>query len=162
MTALPPPLAALGARAPRDSDASFLARLYASTRPDLLGDGSADPVFASALIAMQQRLQGADYRARFPHADTWLLERAGAPYARIVVERDALRIRLVDIAVLPEARGQGAGTRILLALQQWAGDCGVPLQLAVHAGNPRARRLYLALGFVADGAAADQLCWRLS
>ena len=159
-------LAPFHARASREDDAPFLARLYASTRADLLGDGSADPAFAAALIAMQQRLQLADYRARFPAAEILLLAQDGAPYARIVVDSNAARVRLVDIAVLPEARGHGAGSRILRALQAHAASLSLPLCLSVHRGNAGARRLYLALGFVPDDAgamentAAEALQWR--
>lgn len=150
------------ARPPGPDDEPFLARLYASTRPDLAGNGSADPALLASLMAMQQRLQARDYRQRWPRAETLLLSRGGAPQARIVVDTDAQRIRLIDIAVLPEARGGGLGSALLRLLQQWAALQGLPLDLAVHHGNERARRLYLALGFglVQHGAAADELRWR--
>ena len=157
-------LRGFGARHPVPADAPFLAALYASTRGDLLGDGSADPVFAAQLIAMQQRLQTRDYAARFPTAEVVLLEHAGLPFARLVVHTNAARIRLVDIALLPAARGRGLGGRILQALQQWARRRALPLSLAVHPGNHGARRLYAGLGFLAidgdgvDGAACE-LVW---
>ena len=176
LAALAPPatllstLAPLHARHAGPADAPFLARLYAATRPDLLGDGSAEPAFAAGLVAMHQRLQLADYRARFPDAEIVLLEQDGAPFARLAIDCNEERVRLVDIALLPEARGRGAGSRILRALQAWAAGAGLPLSLSVQAANPRAHRLYLALGFApaaaavqqADGPAAHavELCWR--
>lgn len=164
MYAPPELLAALGARPPQAADAPFLAQLYASTRPDLLGKGGADPAFAAALIAMQQRLQAADYLARFPQALTLVVERDEAPVARLVLDISAERVRLVDIAVLPACRGRGLGTALLLALQQWAARQDLPLCLAVQRANRSARRLYLSLGFLPGAADAhvEQLSWRPS
>jgi len=153
-------LAPIEARAPRDSDADFLARLYASTRLDLHSN-TADPAFVASLIAMQQRLQGAGYRRDFPDASYLLLERCGAPCGRMVVGAVANALRLIDIALLPQVRGQGLGRHILGALQRWAASQGMPLTLAVHHTNPAARRLYLALGFQSHSrtAFAEHLVW---
>ena len=162
MSALAAHLRAFGARAPVPGDSPFLARLYASTRQDLLGSGSADPALAAALIAMQQRLQAADYDARFPDAVHLILQDGGEPVARIVLEHGREALRLVDIALLPEARGRGLGSAVLRALQQCAAERDLPLTLSVHRANPRARRLYLALGFRIEqaGLHADALRWQ--
>lgn len=54
------------------------------------------------------------------------------------------------IAVAPEARGGGIGTRLLQRLQQFAAEEGYrQLRLDVIDTNPAARRLYERLGFVA-------------
>lgn len=160
LAALPQLLHPLTVRAPHHGDAAFLARLYASTRMDL-HSATADPALVAALVAMQQRLQGAGYRARFPGAAYLLLARQGAPCGRIVVDTGAAALRLVDISLLPELRGQGLGSRVLRALQGCAAGHGVPLTLAVHHANPAAARLYRALGFCASGRdeAAEQMVW---
>lgn len=150
----------LRARAPHEGDFDFLARLYAATRMDL-DSATADRAFVAQLVAMQQRLQAADYRARFPAAASLLLEQDGVPCGRIVVDAGPSALRLVDIALLPQARGHGLGRHIVRALQAHAAGLGLPLTLAVHHGNPRARALYLALGFRAHGTNADaeQMMW---
>ncbi len=145
----------LRARAPGDADAAFLARLYASTRADL-HSATADPALVDSIIGMQQRFQAAGYRQDFPAAHYLVLEQAGVPWGRIVVDAGAAALRLVDIALLPQARGQGLGRHILRALQGCARAAGLPLTLSVHHSNPRARRLYLSLGF--QGTARDALC----
>ncbi|MFB9242519.1 GNAT family N-acetyltransferase [Massilia antarctica] len=162
MSALAAHLRAFAARTPVEADAPFLARLYASTRQDLLGTGSADPALAASLIAMQQRLQAADYRARFPDAVYLVLHEAGEPVARIVLEHGREALRLVDIVLLPQARGRGTGRAVLRALQRFAADRDLPLTLSVHHANPRARRLYLQLGFRIEqaGLHADALRWQ--
>jgi ribosomal protein S18 acetylase RimI-like enzyme len=150
----------LHARAPDDGDFDFLAQLYASTRMDL-HSATADPAFVAQLVAMQQRFQGAGYRARFPDAAWLVLEQGGAPCGRIVVDTGPSELRLVDIALLPQARGHGLGSHVMRALQAHAAGLGLPLTLSVHHTNPRARQLYLTLGFRAHGtnSAADEMMW---
>jgi ribosomal protein S18 acetylase RimI-like enzyme len=160
LAGLPEYLQPIRARAPDDGDAAFLARLYASTRMDL-HSATADPVFVASLIAMQQRFQAAGYRNDFPGASYLLLEHQGLPCGRIVVDAGPLALRLVDIALLAEVRGQGLGSHILRALQACAAWSGLSLTLAVHHSNPRARRLYLALGFQSNGRneVSEQMMW---
>ncbi|MDB5919247.1 MAG: family N-acetyltransferase [Massilia sp.] len=160
LAGLPDLLLPLCARAPDDDDAGFLARLYASTRMDL-HSMTADPGFVASLVAMQQRFQAAGYRSDFPGASYLLLERSGAPCGRIVVDAGARALRLVDIALLPEARGQGLGSHILRGLQACAAQLGLPLTLSVHHSNPQAHRLYLALGFqsVSSNEVAEQMVY---
>ncbi len=160
LAALPDLLDPVRARAPHDGDVDFLARLYASTRMDLQS-ATADPAFVASLIAMQQRFQAAGYRQDFPDASYLVLEQPGAPCGRIVVDAGPASLRLVDIALLPEARGQGLGRHILRALQGCAARRGLPLTLAVHHANPNARRLYLALGFrcASHNDVSEQMIW---
>jgi ribosomal protein S18 acetylase RimI-like enzyme len=149
-----------GVRAPGDGDADFLACLYASTRMDLHSD-TADPAFVASLVAMQQRLQAADYRRRFPGADYLVIECGGVACGRIVLDAGRAALRLVDIALLPEARAQGLGRHIVLALQRCAAAAGLPLTLSVHHSNAGARRLYIALGFrcTASDDVSTQMMW---
>jgi ribosomal protein S18 acetylase RimI-like enzyme len=153
-------LSGLAARDAAEADQDFLARLYASTRTDLHGDG-ADPAFVASLIGMQQRLQARAYAAAYPAARYLVLSEHGQPVGRIVVDTGAAEVRLVDIALLPEARGRGLGTRVLRGLQGFAAAHELPLSLRVHSSNPAAARLYLALGFVviAADAVSAQLRW---
>jgi ribosomal protein S18 acetylase RimI-like enzyme len=147
-------------RPPGDGDADFLARLYASTRIDL-HSATADPALVASLVGMAQRLQGADYRRRFPAADHLLIERGGIACGRIVLDAGPAALRLVDIALLPEARRQGLGRHLLGALQRCAAEAGLPLTLSVHHANAGARRLYAALGFrcTASDDVSMQMMW---
>jgi ribosomal protein S18 acetylase RimI-like enzyme len=160
LAALPALLAPLTVRAPLEADGDFLARLYAATRPDLQS-ATADPALVASILGMQQRLQGAGYRREFPHADYLLIEQAGVPCGRIVVDAGPAALRLVDIALLPQVRGQGLGRHIVRALQGGAAAAHLPLTLAVHHANPRARRLYAELGFISvrRDAHAEQMMW---
>lgn len=154
---LPPPLALRPSEA---GDADFLTALYRSTRGDLLTI-NAEPLFVDQLIAMQQQMQTHGYRSNFPEAEYWLLESAGEAIGRLVLDFGIQAIRLIDIALLPQAQGQGYGSALLRSLQGLAGRKQRPLRLSVNRANPRARRLYLALNFMfeqTDGA-FEHLVW---
>jgi ribosomal protein S18 acetylase RimI-like enzyme len=66
------------------------------------------------------------------------------------VDRTASEVRLVDISLLPAARGGGTGTHLICALLEEAAGAGRPVRLHVARGNP-ALRLYARLGFRVDG-----------
>jgi ribosomal protein S18 acetylase RimI-like enzyme len=80
---------------------------------------------------------------------------------RIVVDFGSNEVHLVDIALIPEARGRGYGSQILRVLQQAAAQTRAPVTLTVSRTNPRARQVYLALGFrVEQGdAMAERMVW---
>lgn len=65
--------------------------------------------------------------------------------------RGAPLINIHDIAVSPQARGQGLGTQLLRAVEEEAkalGCCRVTLE--VRSDNTRAKKLYEEVGFEAD------------
>jgi ribosomal protein S18 acetylase RimI-like enzyme len=150
----------LQVRPAQPADDAFLKELYAATRDDLRA-AAIDPAMFAVLVDMQWRAQGAGYRQAYPDADSLIVEAAGTPLGRLLVECGAAQWRLVDIALLPRWRGQGHGAALLCALQDRAKEAGAELALAVRRDNPRARRLYAALGFEADGgdALAEQMVW---
>lgn len=142
-------------------DEAFCARLYRSTRPDLLAL-VADPLYIDALVAMQQRMQVAGYRNAYPDALYQVLELDGAAVGRLVTAAVDGAVRVVDIAVLPDARGRGVAGAALRDVQARAADDGRDVTLAVRKDNDGARRLYATLGFAVAGedGASLQLRWR--
>lgn len=150
----------LEARAPRAGDAGFLFALYLAARPDL-GALPVPRAVIDGIARHQQALQAADYAARYPRAETWLIEGDGGPVARLVLDRDADRVRVVDLAVAMEARRRGIGASLLAALQQECGGTHA-LVLRVRNDNAAARALYARMGFILlrDDGAAQELVWR--
>ena len=140
-------LATLTRRFETDADREFLRVLYAETRADELAMLPWDASQKDAFLTMQWQAQSADYRARFPQAEFWVLEGDEGPLGRVVVDRRPTRLRLVDIALRTAARGRGLGTALLRDLQADAAASGLPLRLHVNSSNP-ARRLYARLGFI--------------
>jgi len=132
------------------ADDAFFAALYRSTRGDLLAL-PADPAMIDGLVAMQQRMQVAGYRDSYPDAQYQVFELDGVAVGRLVTALVNGAMRVVDIAVLPQARGHGVAGEALRRLQAQAAAEGRGLALAVRRDNATARRLYAALGFAVEG-----------
>ena len=147
-------------RVQRDDDDGFAAALYSSTRDDLR-QMPADPAVIAQLIAMQQRMQSHGYRQAYPHAAYLILQHGATPLGRLVLERQDQLLHLVDIAILPAAQGQGAGSAVLRGLQAQAGAQQCRIHLAVNKSNAAARALYQRLGFRPRGEndVQEQLEW---
>ncbi len=127
-------------------DAAFLYRVYASTREQELALTNWSDEQKAQFCRMQFNAQTTDYRANYPDARHSVIERNGTAAGRLYVERGAREIRIIDIALLPEARGAGIGTRLLRELMTEAAGSGKALTIHVEKFNP-ALRLYLRLGF---------------
>jgi ribosomal protein S18 acetylase RimI-like enzyme len=157
-----PDVPGLSLRSAEAGDQAFLDVLYHATRADLQLAG-ADPALIADLIKMQQRLHEHGQRSAFPHARPMLFEHAGQTLGRVVVDTDLQHgMRVVDIALLPQARNRGHGGAVLRALQRQAAALQLPLRLCVARDNAGARRLYRALGFELEtaGEMTDELVWR--
>ncbi|MFC0252223.1 GNAT family N-acetyltransferase [Massilia consociata] len=143
------------------ADQAFFVELYRSTRADLQAM-LADPRYIDAIVAMQQQAQAAGYRNSYPDALYQVLELDGIAAGRLVTADAAGALRVVDIAVIPWARGRGVASEALRRLQRQAALEGRDVTLGVRKDNAGARRLYLALGFAVEGedAASLQLRWR--
>jgi len=126
-------------------DLPFLHRVYASTRADILMLPW-DESQKQALIEMQFRAQHSYYLQQFPAADYLVVERGGQPVGRLYVDRRPEKLHILDITLLPEARGAGIGTALLQDLMAEAGGSGKAVSLFVERENT-ARKLYESLSF---------------
>ena len=99
---------------------------------------------------MQADLQRRSYRLASPTAEELVVLVDGVPVGRLFVDRADAAISILDIALLPEQRGRGIGTRVIEGLQVEASRSGAHVRLQVEHGNA-ARRLYARLGFVEVG-----------
>jgi len=147
-------------RVQRDDDDGFAAALYSSTRDDLR-QMPADPAVIEQLITMQQRMQSHGYRQAYPQAMYLVLQHGDTPIGRLVLDRLDQVLHLVDIAILPAAQGQGAGSAVLRGLQAQAGAQQCRIHLAVNKSNTAARALYQRLGFrlCGENDVQEQLEW---
>jgi ribosomal protein S18 acetylase RimI-like enzyme len=145
---MPPRIAAasafgIGYRMMTDGDLPFVAALYASTRTEELARTGWPPQLQAAFLDQQHRAQHSHYRTAYPDAEWLLIEQAGAPIGRLYLAEKQNRLLIVDISLLPAARGTGLGTAILTDLL--AGETR-EAELHVERTNP-ARRLYERFGF---------------
>lgn len=129
------------------ADRPFLLDLYIATRAD---EFSALGWRADALrlfLEQQYVVREAGWGLSAPDADDRVLVLDGRPVGRLVIDRRADGIRIVDVAVVPAEQGRGAGASVLRHVLEEADAARVPVTLHVVATNP-ALRLYERLGFV--------------
>ncbi|MEE8602110.1 GNAT family N-acetyltransferase [Euzebya tangerina] len=129
-------------------DRSFLAQVYASTRTSELDRTPWTPQQKQAFLTQQFEAQDDHYRTHYGDAEWSVLLVDAEPVGRLYLDRRAEEFRIIDIAILPEHRGRGIGTRVLRAVIDEAEHAGVPVSIHVEAANP-AMRLYERLGFEA-------------
>jgi ribosomal protein S18 acetylase RimI-like enzyme len=128
------------------ADDSFLAGLYASTREQELAQTNWSDEQKALFCRLQFNAQTTDYQRNYPDASFQIIERDGVAAGRLLVLRSADAVHVIDIALLPEHRGAGIGTKFLRELQDEAKAAGKKLSIHVEIFNP-ARRLYERLGF---------------
>lgn len=148
---MPPPLEAAAAfgvsyRAEGDEDIDFIRDLYISTRAEEVA-GTGWPIEAQRAFLLQQcAAQRSHYRTHY--AGEWLvIERDRAAVGRLYLADSGGMIALLDIALMPCARGQGIGTAIVADLLTQAAREGRAVEIYVETNNP-ARRLYDRVGFI--------------
>ena len=127
-------------------DAELLLRIYASTREEELAVVPWDASVKEAFLRMQFAAQDSFYRATYPHASYDLVVSGDKVLGRLYVHRGEPAWLVLDIALLPEHRGNGIGTRLLKQVIAEATLAGKPVQIHVERYNP-ARGLYHRLGF---------------
>lgn len=155
------PAATPGLRPAGPGDAEVLYRIYASTREEELAVVPWDAPTKEAFLRMQFTAQDTDYHARYPSASYDLIVSGQEVLGRLYVDRGHTALHVLDIALLPQHRGKGVGTRLLTELLAEAGAARKPVEIYVERFNP-ARRLYDRLGFcqVADQGAYLLLEWK--
>ncbi|OPA95854.1 GNAT family N-acetyltransferase [Pseudomonas fluorescens] len=147
-------------RPSRSTDGPFLQGLYRSARADLQWiDG--EQALVEEVIAQQFQVQEAGLDTHFPGALHYVVEKLGTPIGALSADFGPNEIRVLYLAFIPAARGQGFGRVVLQGVQRAAAQVVCPVATVVWASNPHARQHYLALGFRVeeDTAAAQRLVW---
>lgn len=142
-------------------DAELLYRIYASTREEELAVVPWDAATKEAFLRMQFTAQDTHYRATYQDASYDLITGGEEVLGRLYVDRGEMVWRVLDIALLPEHRGQGIGNLLLTDVLAQAGAAGKPVEIYVERFNP-ARHLYDRLGFrqIADQGIYLQMQWK--
>ena len=97
-------------------------------------------------LRQQFNAQDRHYRQVYPDAEYCVLESGLDRIGRWYVWRGDWEYRIVDIALLPDWRGRGIGTALIMQLQREAEIAAKPATIHVEEFNP-AQRLYNRLGF---------------
>jgi ribosomal protein S18 acetylase RimI-like enzyme len=127
-------------------DERFLLRVYAGTREEELAPVPWSAEQKAAFVAHQFAAQSAHYAQHYAGLTADVILLGGVPAGRLLVARWAEEIRIVDISILPEFRGGGAGSVLLRELLAEAEAAGKRLSIHVEREN-RALGLYERLGF---------------
>ncbi|WP_010139366.1 GNAT family N-acetyltransferase [Oceanicola sp. S124] len=147
-------------RAETDADGTFLCRLYRSTREEEMAGLPWSEAQRQQFIQMQFSAQHAHYRQHYPDALWLIIEAEGGAAGRLYLDYWPQELRIIDIALLPGARGRGYGGAILRDLQDEASAQGRRIGIHVEKSN-RAQQLYRRLGFrpVEDKGVYELLHW---
>jgi ribosomal protein S18 acetylase RimI-like enzyme len=140
-------IAAYALRPVEEADEALLLQLYSSTRADEMALVPWETEQKQAFVQMQFLAQQTHYRAYFPHATHEMILAEGQPVGRLYVDRRGSEIRILDVTLLPDARGRGIGTHILLDLMKEAGHGNQSCSIYVGSFN-RSLGLFQRLGFV--------------
>lgn len=129
-----------------EADRDFLFQVFASTREVEMNLFDWDGPQKEAFLRQQFQAQYSHYHAHYAGADFNIIECDGRSVGRLCVNRTGHEIRIVDISLLPEFRGQGIGTSLLEEIFEEGTVSGFAVSLHVEKHNP-AQSLYRRLGF---------------
>lgn len=133
-------------RPEQPSDRDFLRRLYASTREDEVATVAWSDDEKRRFLGWQFEAQTRHYDQHYADAERLIVVVDGQPAGRLYVQVRDDELRVVDIALLPAARGRGIGGALMRDVMQRAQAGGRKVRIHVEATNP-AQRLYQRLGF---------------
>jgi ribosomal protein S18 acetylase RimI-like enzyme len=145
-----------------EADAPFRLALFRASRGPGWDQIPLPAEMLTKIMEQQFRAQTQGYAEAYPQARLEIVTVDGAPVGRLATDRAPNGLHLIDIALVPERRGQGIGEAILRALIDEAAAGGTPVILQVARDNLAAQRLYHRLGFVMTGANDTHLTLRWS
>jgi len=140
----------LSLRPATSEDDAFSFQVYASTRADEMSVVPWSDVEKQSFLEMQFNAQRTSYLQNRPQAEWLIVMRDELAIGRMIVDRSATEICLMDIALLPEHRNAGVGSKFIKELMAEAEETGKKITLHVESYNP-AFRLYSRFGFKEAG-----------
>jgi ribosomal protein S18 acetylase RimI-like enzyme len=151
---------AVSLRPEQPGDEGFLFEVYAGTREEELALTNWDEPMRRVFLNQQFNAMRQGYRSMFPSGQFLIIELDGQAAGRMVIDRGANEIRVVDLALLPAQRNRGIGTLLMRQVCAGAAEAQKPVRLCVLKNN-RAFHWYVRLGFVKTGEQGlyDDLEW---
>jgi N-acetylglutamate synthase-like GNAT family acetyltransferase len=133
-------------KAMSQTDMAFLCELYRTTRWDEVMQAPWDDQQRRKFLQQQFEAQHKHYQSYYPHAKYLIIYKDKEAIGRIYVDRDNNSICLIDIALLPEFKNEGLGTKLLKELLLEAQQTQKKVVIHVEKFNP-AYQWYLTYGF---------------
>lgn len=146
------------ARRADDGDLDFLRALYISTRLEEVAPLEWSEADKLAFLAQQFAAQHHYYCQHYPDALRLVLLYRGRPIGRLYWWAQGADAVLIDVSLVPTARGQGLGRALMALLTSQADRLGQTVLLHVEPDNP-AQRLYHRFGFetIAQSGVYDKM-----
>ncbi|HMV66334.1 MAG TPA: GNAT family N-acetyltransferase [Myxococcota bacterium] len=132
----------------RDDD-DLLALALAAREPELAALGL-PPSMAEPFARLQAEAQRRSYAAAWPGLRDQIVELDGEVAGRLIVDRDAERVLLIDVVVLPAYRHRGLNSWLVRHVRAEADAHGLPVEASMLMTNPHIPR-FLRLGFEVVG-----------
>ena len=129
-----------------NSDFPFLRKVYRSTREEEMKLTPWNEEEKTKFIDFQFDAQHSHYSNSYKDANFMIIVKDKRDVGRLYLWKTEHQIRIMDIALLPEFRGNGIGTKILTELIKESDESGKKLNIHVEYNNP-ALKLYERLGF---------------
>jgi ribosomal protein S18 acetylase RimI-like enzyme len=148
-------------RPERPGDEPLLFEVYAGTRQAELALTNWDEHARRAFSDMQFAAMRRSYASLYPAGEFLIITVAHRAVGRMVLNRSAEELRVVDLALLPAHCNAGIGTVLMRRVCAQAAEARVPVRLCVLKSS-RAVRWYERLGFAKTGEVGiyDQMEWR--
>lgn len=129
-----------------EKDKPFLQELYRTTRWEELVPVPWSDDEKKDFLRWQFEAQYTHYQKYFPEAHFKIVLDKNKPIGRLYLDYRDDEIRIVDIALLPEHRNRGIGSKLIKDVMAEAGRLGLMVRIHVEHNNP-AMTLYERLGF---------------
>jgi ribosomal protein S18 acetylase RimI-like enzyme len=133
------------------ADEPFLHRLLLERTAQKLGLDHLPAPMREQILTMQVRLRLGSVRANYSDGSSEIILLNGQPVGWVFICETRGELRLVEIVVLSECRGQGIGAATIGEIIARAERASKPVRLRVDAMNTSAFRLYERLGFRRTG-----------
>ncbi|WP_213803525.1 GNAT family N-acetyltransferase [Granulicella sp. dw_53] len=134
-------------RQANSADGEFLLMLYAQQRAAELDICGMNTAQRQIFVQIQFNARQSSYATYYPTASDQIISlEDGTSIGRVLVDRTAHGMCLVDIVLLQERQRQGIGTKVIRSLQRECKDSRWQLKLKVAKGSA-AERFYRRLGF---------------
>jgi ribosomal protein S18 acetylase RimI-like enzyme len=139
----------------------FLYQVFASTRNSEMAITGWSAEQQRSFLSMQYEAQRSSYLTQVPEAEYSIIRCDDEAAGRLIVDRTAEEIHIVDIALLPEFRNRGVGSVLMGRLLREASLDGKQVRLYVERFNP-ALHWYERLGFgaLSAGPIYFEMVWR--
>jgi ribosomal protein S18 acetylase RimI-like enzyme len=133
-------------------DEPFVRSLFQAARARDFAAAGLPQATLDMLLEQQFRAQASGYAAQFPGAVSLIVQHRDESVGRLMLLAGDAGWHVIDILLLPSARGQGIGTDVIEAVARAATEAGAhKVTLSVLFSNAGARRLYGRLGFAETG-----------